>query len=327
MRLRVDETGTGTLSALRSRLGLLVAVAALAGLLAAACSGNGDAGSTSVADRARPDEHQLIKGPSSENGFQAILGTDDLSPGRHRLGFVLISTTRGVVSEPTVSVTLYAGEAGAERQVGGPFDATYQAWPIGSRGLYTATVDFEDAGPHRLDIAAPQEGGGTDTVELAFHVPEETSAPNVGADAVPSVTKTVADVDGPTELTTGSFYDPDLYQVTLADAVSGDKPVVVVFASPAFCINAVCGPQVDVLSELQEAYADRARFVHVDLYENPQAIQGDLSQAVISQAVWDWNLPSNEWTFVIDGEGKVAARFEAFATFGEIEQELSRLFS
>ena len=48
--------------------------------------------------------------------------------------------------------------------------------------------------------------------------------------------------------------------------------MVVVFASPAFCVNAVCGPQVEVLSELQEVYGDRASFVHVDLYENPEEI-------------------------------------------------------
>jgi hypothetical protein len=171
------------------------------------------------------------------------------------------------------------------------------------------------------------DGGGTELVELAFDVAKATSAPQVGAKAVRSVTKTLADVDGPTELTTGSFYDEDLYRVTLADAVAADGPVVVVFASPAFCINAVCGPQVDVLSELQEAYAGRASFVHVDLYENPELIQGDLSNATIAAAVREWNLPSNEWTFVIDADGVITARFEAFATFSEIEQELAKLLS
>ena len=67
--------------------------------------------------------------------------------------------------------------------------------------------------------------------------------------------------------------------------------------------------------------------MHVDLYENPDEIQGDLSRANIASAVREWNLPSNEWTFVIDGAGVITARFEAFATFAEIEQELVKLFS
>ena len=279
-----------------------------------------------IAGRTRPDQHELVEGPTTANGYQAILGTDDLAPGRHRLGFVLISPL-GVVKEPVVSIVLYSGEPGAEREVGRPFDATYQPWPIGSRGLYTVFVHFDASGAHRLEISAPvRKDGGTEIVELAFEVRDATSAPGVGDEAIRSVTKTVDDVEGPAELTTGSLYTPDLYLVTLADAISDDRPVVVVFASPAFCTNAVCGPQVGVLSELQAIYGDRATFVHVDLYENPQAIQGDLSQSVISPAVWEWSLPSNEWTFVIDGNGRVSARFEAFATFSEIEQELSKLF-
>ena len=300
--------------------------AAAAGLLCAAAVGLVIAcGGAPDADRPRPDDHQLVEGPTSQGGFQAILGTDDLSPGRHRLGFVLISP-RGVVSEPVVRVTLYAGGPGAEREVAGPLEATYQPWPVGSRGLYTTFVELSAAGTHRLSIEAPAGDGGVEIVELTFDVAEDTSAPSVGEKAVRSVTKIAADVASPTELTTGSLYDPDLYRITLADAIDNDRPVVVVFASPAFCINAVCGPQVEVLSELQEAYGERANFVHVDLYDNPHEIQGDLEQAVISQAVWDWNLPSNEWTFVIDVEGRVSARFEAFATFSEIERELTKHF-
>jgi len=311
--------------------GLTLVAAGALGLLAAAC-GSGDevpistvveGNVAAVSELPRPDEHQLIKGPANGNGYKAILGTDDLSPGRHRIGFVLTSPL-GVVKEPTVSVTLYAGESGS---AGETYEASYQPWPIASRGLHTAYMEFAVAGPYRLEIVVPVDGGGTELVELAFDVAKATSAPQVGAKAVRSVTKTLADVDGPTELTTGSFYDEDLYRVTLADAVAADGPVVVVFASPAFCINAVCGPQVDVLSELQEAYAGRASFVHVDLYENPELIQGDLSNATIAAAVREWNLPSNEWTFVIDADGVITARFEAFATFSEIEQELAKLLS
>ena len=277
-----------------------------------------------AADRPRPDEHELVRGPMSAGGFQAILGTDDLSPGRHRVGFVLTSP-RGVVSEPFVRVTLHAGGPGAERRITGPVDAAYQPWPVGSRGLYTTSLRFHSSGPHRLSIEAPN-GTGTESVEIRFDVAERTRAPGVGERAIRSVTKTTSDVADPSELTTGSLYDQDLYRFTLAEAMEDGRPVVVVFASPAFCINAVCGPQVEVLSELAKAYGARANFVHVDLYADPQLIQGDLGAAEISPAVWEWNLPSNEWTFVIDGEGRIAARFEAFATFAEVERALTRLF-
>ena len=93
-------------------------------------------------------------------------------------------------------------------------------------------------------------------------------------------------------------------------------------ASPAFCTNAVCGPQVQVLQELKDEYKGLANFIHVDIYDNPQEIQGDLDRARISPTVVEWALPSTEWTFVIDKQGIVSARFEAFATFEELEEAL-----
>ena len=98
------------------------------------------------------------------------------------------------------------------------------------------------------------------------------------------------------------------------------RPLVVVFASPAFCTNAVCGPQIEVLQQLKDKYKGQANFIHVDFYENPHEIQGDLERAVISSVVREWRLPSIEWTFVIDRQGMITARFEAFATLNEVER-------
>ena len=96
-------------------------------------------------------------------------------------------------------------------------------------------------------------------------------------------------------------------------------------ASPAFCTNAVCGPQVEVLQELKDRYKGQANFIHVDFYDNPEEIQGDLDRARLSPAVVEWGLPSTEWSFVIDGNGIVSARFEAFATLDELEQALLKV--
>ena len=80
-----------------------------------------------------------------------------------------------------------------------------------------------------------------------------------------------------------------------------------------------------MLKELKDLYKGDANFVHVDFYDNPHEIQGDLDRARISPAVTEWSLPSIEWTFVIDGSGTVTARFEGFATLSEVEAELKRL--
>ncbi len=113
--------------------------------------------------------------------------------------------------------------------------------------------------------------------------------------------------------------------MSLAEAVEEGRPLVVVFASPAFCTNALCGPQVEVLSELASQYGERANFVHIDLYENPHEIKGDLDRAVRTPILEQWGLETDEWTFVVDGDGVVAARFEAFVTRVELEEALLRV--
>ena len=61
-----------------------------------------------------------------------------------------------------------------------------------------------------------------------------------------------------------------------------DRPLLVVFASPAFCTIAVCGPQVEIASELREVYGNEVDFMRVDLYSIPQKNQSDLSIAKLT---------------------------------------------
>ena len=325
-----------------------VMVAGLAAIAVAACSTGGDgdtaeptAVSTSPPAAAaapaptaapepaaeptvRPDMEKLNYGPKSAEGLQAILGTGDLGVGTNRFGFVMTSQT-GFVTEPTTQLsTRFVNEGGEEGEVVQQATAHFQPWPYGNRGLYAADLDFDRAGTWRVEIEVVQDGTPA-VAELIVEVGESTSAPDVGEPAIRSVTKTLEDVGSLAELSTGSLQDEDLYRTTLAAAVDSGMPTVVVFASPAFCTNAVCGPQVEVLKELKELYKEQANFVHVDFYENPHEIQGDLDRARISPAVTEWSLPSIEWTFVIDGDGTVTARFEGFATLSEVEAALKRL--
>ena len=271
----------------------------------------------------RPDREPLIESETTADGLKAILGTGDLGVGTARIGFVLTSKT-GFVTTDGVQVTPKYISDGAEKAKP-VVDTAFQQWPYGNRGLYTAYIEFDKAGEWQLDISVPGEGGAMMTVPLAFEVFDSAYSPMEGQAAVSTMTRTVDDVESLQELTTGSLQDPDLYQISLDQAIENEMPTVVVFASPAFCQNAVCGPQVDVLQELKNSYRSDANFVHVDFYDNPHEIQGDLERAVISPAVREWRLPSIEWTFVIDRQGTVNARFEGFATYDEVEAALEQV--
>ena len=273
----------------------------------------------------RPDDATLVRSEVSPDGFQAILGTGDLAVGLNRVAFVLVSS-KGFVTEPTVEVTsrFYAG-SGPDGEAVETTEAVLKRWPYGNRGLHVADLSFDRAGEWGIDIAVEGTAAAAGSVRLLFDVADSTSAPAVGDAAVRSASKTLADVGGELEeLTTGSLQDAELYKSSIADAVSSGKPTVIVFASPAFCSNEVCGPQVDVLQRMKNAYRDKGHFIHVDFYDNPHEIQGDLGNSRLSPSVLEWGLPSVEWTFVVDRSGVVAARFEGFATYEEVEEALLR---
>ena len=272
----------------------------------------------------RPDQVELIEGQFSDDGIQVILGTPDVAVGTHRMAFVLNAKESPVRAPFATVVSRHVPEDGSESGDETAL-AVFRPWPYGTRGSYTTSLTFDVAGTWQLDVTVLGEDGESRTAQLSFPVAEETEAPDVGAPALRSQNKTLDDVDDLAKLTTGSIRDPDLYGTTIADAVGSGIPTVIVVASPAFCINAVCGPQVEVLQQLKDKYKGQANFIHVDFYDNPDEIQGDLSRARISPIVFEWRLLGVEWSFVIDQDGKISARFESFATFDELDEALRRI--
>ena len=324
------------------RIGLVVTLAALVGL---ACSGGGDgteqptptpappevapAAAPSIAPAAAdepPAALELIKGPISEDGLQAIFATPDLGTGRHRVAFALTSRT-GLIDAPTATVQSFYDPDPETETWGEPVQtalAVFRPFPIVERGLYATHLNFDRTGMWAIRATVFGDDGASLQASLVFDVPERTLAPAVGDTAPRSDNRTADDVERLSQLTTGSMQDPDLYRLTIAEAVDSGLPTVIVMASPAFCTNAVCGPQVEVLQELKDEFDGQANFIHVDYFDNPEEIQGDLTRAVVSPVAKEWGLPSTEWSFVVDRDGIVSGRFEGFTALEELRQALER---
>ncbi len=254
-----------------------------------------------------------------DNDYTLALGTPDISPGEHRIS-VVIEGPQGLVEFPAIAVSVApdAAEGSAHEVV-----ARFARFPDGVRGFHVTSIDFTHAGRWNLILRVPAGDGFTD-LGIALDVPEATSAPSVGASAPASDSRTLTDVANIVDLSTGETPDPGLYLVSIADAVADDKPFVVVFASPGFCTNAFCGPQAEVLSEVRQIYGDAANYVHVDLYENPEQVR--LGEEPIETPILEeWGLHTDEWTFVVDADGVVTARFEAFAPLAEVDAALGGL--
>ena len=262
-----------------------------------------------------------------ESGLVTVLGTPDLGVGpQQRVSFVL-SDSEGLVRLPAIHFEVFHFAEGARGPSGSPVSrglARFHAFPGDSRGLYSATLDLPTAGSWGLRLAVPQPDGSIADTLFAFDVAEDAHAPTVGDRAPRSLNRTLPEVGSLAELSTGSAPDPALYERTIAAALDAGRPLVLVFASPGFCTNALCGPQVEQLSELRRDYAGRAAFIHVDIYENPSVVrERGLDAGVRTPLLREWGLGTDEWTFVIDSAGLVAARFEGFAPRVEVEAALN----
>jgi hypothetical protein len=204
-------------------------------------------------------------------------------------------------------------------------EARFVEWPGGSSGVYVIDgVEFDSAGRWGMIVDVVTDDGAALIGQSGLVVNQESSSPAVGSPAPLSDSKTSSDVADLSELTTSPTPDPGLYELSIADAIGGGQTTVVTFATPAFCQTATCGPQVEVLSSLRLRHTD-STFIHVEVYDNPDEIDGDLSKARISPLMEEWGLLTEPFTFVIDGEGQIAAKFEGFVTEDELEAALSRL--
>jgi len=200
--------------------------------------------------------------------------------------------------------------------------AEFVSWPTSVGGVFVAEFDLDVAGAYEIDIDFTSNDGTPIFAQTSFIVKEEPSTPAIGSPAPASVTHTAAGTDDISHITSSPEPDLDLYELSVHEALEQDKPLVIVFATPAFCVSATCGPQVGELSKIKERVGDRANYIHVEVFEDPHLIEGDRPTGGLVPAVDEWGLPTEPWTFIIDSQGLVQAKFEQFTTAEEIEAKL-----
>ena len=254
----------------------------------------------------------------------AILGTTVLRTGTQRIAFLLASGT-ALVTAPSAHVrtSFLDGDAPSEMA-----DAVFYLWPYGTRGSYVTELTFPKPGRWSLAIDVDSESV-SGTTEIELDVAETSFVRDIGQVAVFSDSKTLESVQGDlSQLTSQSEPDPGLYEVSIAESLFSGRPTVVVFASPAFCTTPTCGPQVETISELRAAYPDAADYIHVEVYDNPHEIQGDLNRGVYSPILGEWGIDkmphyrNESWTFVIGADGRIMSRYEGYVALAELEEAL-----
>lgn len=306
-------------------------------LVVAGCGGDGDSGddASQAPPEARPDQFPSAKGRTlAELRRDLPDGGPVLAPtvsqfvtGQNRLAFGLFTTARAQIADARAAV--YVAPAGGG-EAEGPFVAHYQSLavkpaylskttssdPDAAKTLYVADVPFNRPGKYevlgmaRLDdrlVAATPAAPPLVVVRA-----KDDPVPGPG-DTPPAIhTPTEADVAG--DLPKIDTRDPhdDMHKVDFAD-VLGEKPVVLVFATPLLCQSRVCGPVVDVAAQVEDEYRDQADFIHMEIFNDNEVNKGTRPQ------VNAFRLPSEPWVFTFDKDGEVAARIEGAFSVGELE--------
>ena len=258
--------------------------------------------------------------PSSD-GIKPLLATTNLSVGERRFSFLLMDSV-GIVKSETV--TLKVKRLGNSHRPDHITNAKYYDWPYGTRGAYTATINFDAPGYWQIDIYIEDRNQLVPS-RIVKWVAENDTIPDVGSIPPRSMNKTSSDPIEISAMTTSAVPDRNLYALTIREALKNNRPSVIAFASPGFCTSPTCGPQVEVLSQLMTSYGDDVNFIHVEIYDNPQQIQGDFDMAKVASVVKEWKLDTlpgwkNEsWTFVLDPEGRIMHRFEGFVSLLELK--------
>jgi len=222
----------------------------------------------------------------------------------------------------TVSVAFIAP---GETQPGTAVPAEF-VWAIeGSRGEYVARTDFPAAGDWRAIFVTQAPNGPKEAIGIQFKVLEHGTTVAVGDKAPASRTLTLADVGGDVrQISTDAKPDPDFYRTSVADAVAAGKPFVLVFATPAFCQSAQCGPTLDRVKKVKAAAPADVEFINVEPYQlastdgRLQPVLDAKGQLQSVPAVDEWKILTEPWIFTVDGGGIVRGSFEGVAS----EQEL-----
>ncbi len=187
-------------------------------------------------------------------------------------------------------------------------------------GLYSVSASFDRPGLWGAEVAVDSEFLTTKLV-FQFDVLAQGTTPNIGDVAPKSDNLTAADVTDLALIDTSTEPSTEMHEMSIADAIATGKPTLVLFAAPGYCTSLICGPEFEIMKKLYRENEGRAiNFVHVEFYQDPATPQKRPVQAAA-----EWKLTTEPWFFLIDGEGKIAARFEGPTGYTELKEALKKV--
>ena len=256
----------------------------------------------------------LTATPQTINNFRVVVASDDISYQYPRIPLILQDGSDWITGADKVEISafdlsldepelVWQGEATRYNDYALPYWVVYPDLPhAGEWGLVVDTT----------------LGGTTARLQIVVELVEETNSPALGELPPASENRTLATEPDLAKLTSAAEPDPDLYQQTIAEAMASGKPSVISFATPGFCQTRYCSPVVGSVSAAKEQFGDAANFIHVEVYK-------EFNPLVLADEMTEWGLITEPWTFVLDGNGRIAARLGGPVSPQELADVLAKV--
>jgi len=237
-------------------------------------------------------------------------------PGPNRFVFSFLDPG---TNEPAASPDRAASVAfiaPGETQPGPATEATF-VWAIeGERGDYVANVTFGAPGDYKAVFVTEAPGSPEEAIAVDFQVAESSPTVGIGSAAPATDNPTIETAGSVERVSTDTDPDPTFYQVTVKEALASHTPFVLVFATPAFCLSAQCGPTLDRIKAVADTAPDDVAFINVEPYQlaftegRLQPVLDADNQLQPVEAVTEWGILTEPWVFTVDGTGIVRGSFE-----------------
>jgi len=306
-------------------------------LVAAACGGSDDSSPTPASSPATagiPAECAQDYVFTPIEGVTPIVISSELAVGPSRFAFALQNGDK-LVNNAHVQLSLEpCAEGQAPIQVEGTWEGLHTKGADSghvhgthevaeAQGVYATPVSFPVAGRWvaQFNIEDPAQ-----SPRVIFNVAEAARTPAIGSPAPSIETPVLAPGTDVKQITSANPPNEAFITTSLDQALQEKKPILLMIATPAFCRSRVCGPQYEEMSSLYDTYKDRVTFIQVEPYPLDASGQPTIDQATgdwqIAPVVTAFNLPGEPWTFVIDANGNIAAKFEGLASADEVTTAL-----
>ncbi len=116
------------------------------------------------------------------------------------------------------------------------------------------------------------------------------------------------------------------HDVSLDQALTQGRPMVVLVATPAFCQTVVCGPVLDLLLRAQPEIGDQVRFVHLEVYAT-RPTGPEISRTPLAPAVKAFGLAVEPVLYTVAADGTVRDRIDGLYGTSEATAAIKKLIA